>query len=216
MARVRLTHIASLTERLDAVADEIQSVNPVVALAIDRISDRLDNREAFLGIGKPKGKGQKWPTEILKEKNFEDKGTYIKRNVKTPEEMAKAVFDFEDTVEAEPIIVKIDFSFREIKSREELGRLTEAVKAIKSNAKFSKEFMSNTPGRPSVEYQLKSPKDAKDIWSAVVRNMKDKDIDEKILRAVDLWLTYKSGAFVDEQGKPVSKSVIISFQSFRF
>ena len=38
-----------ITERLDLVAGEIEQVNPALALAVDRISDRLEQRIAFTG-----------------------------------------------------------------------------------------------------------------------------------------------------------------------
>ena len=46
--RTRLTKIASLTARLDAVADEIQKHDPKMALAIDRVSDRIEGRTASM------------------------------------------------------------------------------------------------------------------------------------------------------------------------
>jgi mevalonate kinase len=38
-----------LTERLDRVASELEQINPALALAIDKISDHLDQRVAFTG-----------------------------------------------------------------------------------------------------------------------------------------------------------------------
>lgn len=48
MERLRLTRIASIVEELDVVAAQIEASNPELALAIDRISDRLEGREAGL------------------------------------------------------------------------------------------------------------------------------------------------------------------------
>ena len=38
--------MSSITERLDKIASELESENPTVALALDRISDRLENKTA--------------------------------------------------------------------------------------------------------------------------------------------------------------------------
>ena len=42
MGRLRLTKIASITAELDKIADEIQEQSPLIALAIDRISDIIE------------------------------------------------------------------------------------------------------------------------------------------------------------------------------
>jgi len=42
MARLRLTKIASLTKQLDKVADELEKIDPRLALALDKVSDSLE------------------------------------------------------------------------------------------------------------------------------------------------------------------------------
>ena len=44
--RIRLTRIASITSELDRIADEVQKYNPEIALAIDKVSDQMENRLA--------------------------------------------------------------------------------------------------------------------------------------------------------------------------
>ena len=46
--RIRLTRIASITSELDRIADEVQKYNPKLALAIDKISDHMENRTVVL------------------------------------------------------------------------------------------------------------------------------------------------------------------------
>lgn len=50
MSRIRLTEkiakIAAITERLDRIASELEQTNPKIALALDRISDKLEGRYA--------------------------------------------------------------------------------------------------------------------------------------------------------------------------
>jgi len=46
--RIRLTRIASITSELDRIADEVQEYNPEIALAIDKISDHMENRNVVL------------------------------------------------------------------------------------------------------------------------------------------------------------------------
>jgi len=41
--RIRLTRIASFTKELDRIADEIQQDNPEIALAIDMVSDHMED-----------------------------------------------------------------------------------------------------------------------------------------------------------------------------
>ena len=60
MSRIRLT--ASVTERLDRIASELeQAGRPDMALAVDSISDRLENKESALfmapGMGPDMGQG---------------------------------------------------------------------------------------------------------------------------------------------------------------
>lgn len=45
-ARVRLTRLAAITGELDKIANEIQEQEPVVATAIDMISDALEGRSS--------------------------------------------------------------------------------------------------------------------------------------------------------------------------
>jgi len=42
MARLSLTTIASMTSTLDRIAEELESIDPKLALALDRVSDRID------------------------------------------------------------------------------------------------------------------------------------------------------------------------------
>jgi hypothetical protein len=53
MPRIRLTDkiakTASITERLDKIASDLEQVDPQMALAIDQISDRLEGRNFHLG-----------------------------------------------------------------------------------------------------------------------------------------------------------------------
>ena len=51
MERIRLTKIASITSKLDKIADEIQGDIPQAALALDRISDILEGKVALFGLG---------------------------------------------------------------------------------------------------------------------------------------------------------------------
>ena len=42
MARLRLTKIASMTGELDRIAEELEKIDPKLALAVDRVSDRIE------------------------------------------------------------------------------------------------------------------------------------------------------------------------------
>lgn len=43
-----MNRIASITNKLDAVASEIEKLNPRIALAIDAVSDHLEGRKSFI------------------------------------------------------------------------------------------------------------------------------------------------------------------------
>lgn len=65
------THIAAITEKLDQIATEIEPENPIIALAIDRISDRLTTAAASIDydkILKPMGFKKH---SMLKDKDFQ-------------------------------------------------------------------------------------------------------------------------------------------------
>jgi len=47
--RIRLTRIASITSELDRIADEVQNYDPEIALAIDKVSDQMENRYIPMG-----------------------------------------------------------------------------------------------------------------------------------------------------------------------
>ena len=44
MSRVRLTKIAAFTAELDRIAEGVQEQDPMIALAIDKISDELEKK----------------------------------------------------------------------------------------------------------------------------------------------------------------------------
>jgi len=168
--RTRLTTVASITERLDSVASELEQEDPRVALAIDQISDRLDGREAFLGIGGPK---KEFPIERLKQKgfNFASNNLY-KKYVGTAAEFSNAVRIVEDTIgDFRSNDVEMAVNFKEIKGREELGKLTEKVKDAGKIRYWSDGFKKNETknGREYVSYTIKSPKDGVDIFSKMSR-----------------------------------------------
>jgi len=50
MSRIRLSTIKDITDQLDSVANEIQATDPVAALALDRVADKLENRIAVTDL----------------------------------------------------------------------------------------------------------------------------------------------------------------------
>ena len=71
MPRIRMTEriakTASITERLDKIASELEQVNPQMALAIDLVSDRLEGREANISSDDIKKKFEEIKKDLAKE-----------------------------------------------------------------------------------------------------------------------------------------------------
>jgi hypothetical protein len=101
--RVRLTdRVASITIRIDGVAEEFESIDPRIALALDRVSDQLEGKPPAPGVkppssGKPTAPGSKLNVKMLKPENLEGikvkinmrSGVMVDRRILTAEFMAR-------------------------------------------------------------------------------------------------------------------------------